>query len=255
MRYQVTLENNQTRSVHQVDISEEIKELKDTMNKLMMAQAIDPKVCEFCESPDHKPDECPSLFEDVGDVNAISGCASDRAPQKPRQHRYGLMNDVFSWRDDHNFQKKPTDSRGQQRQQSPRYDPLHRRMEAQNPPREKPKKSREEIVAQIDDTFKKSGKQNEKRFEQTETQLTQIATYVYELKKANGILCSQVIQNPEGGVNDVTLRTGRAVGSGADTMQKNATKPVAQPHALTKTTPELIAQPIMKPVTHKFIYL
>lgn len=75
-------------------MSNKIKELKDMMCELMVVQAVKPKVCEFCKSTDLKTDECPTLFEDIRDVNAIGGWASKRAQVPPRQgqHQFGLAN-------------------------------------------------------------------------------------------------------------------------------------------------------------------
>lgn len=64
-------------------------------------------------------------------------------------------------------------------------------------------------MAQLVETVLKKRERNDKRFEQIKTQLKQISTSVYELKNREGILPSQVIENPKEGVHDVTLQTGK----------------------------------------------
>ncbi|CAM8926149.1 unnamed protein product [Rhodiola kirilowii] len=72
-------------------MTEELKQMKDMMQKLIMKQTVQVKPCEFCSATNHKTDACPSLQEDTqAKVNAVGEFQNynNHAPQQPQQQYY-----------------------------------------------------------------------------------------------------------------------------------------------------------------------
>ena len=94
------------------------------------------------------------------DVNAIGGWTN-----QPRG-KFGLANNGFSWRETSN---QGQNNHNNQRPNSQPYQTPQRRQEnTTNAQAQQPKRTIEEIVGQLADTFRKSEERNDKRFGQLE---------------------------------------------------------------------------------------
>ncbi|CAM8905181.1 unnamed protein product [Rhodiola kirilowii] len=72
-------------------MTEEIKQMREMVQKLMMNQMIQVKPYEFCGATNHKTDACPILQEDTqANVNAMCEFQNynNHAPQQPQQQYY-----------------------------------------------------------------------------------------------------------------------------------------------------------------------
>ncbi|CAM8948333.1 unnamed protein product [Rhodiola kirilowii] len=72
-------------------MAEELKQMKEMMQKLIMKQPVQVKPCEFCGATNHKTDSCPSLQEEEhGCVNAVGEFQNynNQTPQQPQQQYY-----------------------------------------------------------------------------------------------------------------------------------------------------------------------
>ncbi|CAM8978194.1 unnamed protein product [Rhodiola kirilowii] len=89
-------EFSRTRSVAKAEtpsnqVTEELKQMREMMQKLIMKQSVQVKPCEFCGATNHKTDACPSLQEDTpANVNAVGEFQhyNNHAPRQPQQQYY-----------------------------------------------------------------------------------------------------------------------------------------------------------------------
>ena len=184
VRYQNSLKGGRTRAVHQVDVSDEVKDLREIVYKYITSQEVKLPVCGFCNSIDHKTDACPNMDKFTEDVNAIGNWGNNRqwTANQPPRGGFGLANAGYSWKGEssnhgqhnNNNQKPPN---------QPYQTPQRRQEHSSNNQNQPPKKPLDEIVEQLAETMRKNEERNDKKFGQIDAQLTQIATTVNSLQK------------------------------------------------------------------------
>ncbi|CAM8972309.1 unnamed protein product [Rhodiola kirilowii] len=104
-------EFSRTRNVSKAEtpanpMADELKQMKEMMQKLVMNQVVQVRPCEFCGATDHKTDACPTMVEEEqGDVNALNGFQNynNRAPGR----QYGQAANGQSKKNDNNAPREP----------------------------------------------------------------------------------------------------------------------------------------------------
>ncbi|CAM8900149.1 unnamed protein product [Rhodiola kirilowii] len=220
---------------------EELKQMKEMMQKLVMNQVVQVRPCEFCGAIDHKTDAYPIVVEEEqGDVNALNGFQnySNRAPER----QYGQTANGQSWRIDNNAPREPAhqatsqqtqQAAPQQTQQYNYYRPPYRQQQGgynsenqyqqrgQNynqtgPSNQNSSKSLEEVVKELAASTQQLATmvhQNQAKTDgaifELSKQISQVATTVSKPKNDPRRLPTQTIPNSKSSVNAVTLRSGK----------------------------------------------
>ncbi|KAM1559980.1 hypothetical protein TB1_003250 [Malus domestica] len=179
-----------------------------------------PMVCGVCSIQGHASEKCPQLIKNGGweSVNAIGFQSQNQPRHDPYSNKYNP-----GWRDHPNFKwREPQQSQPQGgfRQQPPGF-----YTKPYAPPQIQPQSSPNTSGNALDnDTLVKllttltQGQENQnKRVDQLEKQMGQIAEVVGQIRD-QGRLPSSTIPNPKGGFESakaITLRSGKEVGVGS----------------------------------------
>ncbi|CAM8940724.1 unnamed protein product [Rhodiola kirilowii] len=206
-------EFSRTKSVAKADtpanpMAEEMKQMKEMMVQLMRRQPVQVKPCEFCSATDHKTDACPTLFEeDPAEVNAVDGHQGYSYHPGPNQ-AYGRPPVGQNWRND-----APREQSGPgQYQRGQSHDQAGPSNRGQNKSLEDVVKELAASTQQLAATMHQNQAKTDGAIIDLSKQMSQLATTVAELKSEPGRLPSQTVQNPQGNVSVVTLRSaGRIV--------------------------------------------
>ncbi|CAM9000903.1 unnamed protein product [Rhodiola kirilowii] len=204
-------EFSRTRNVSQVEppsgtMAEEIKQLKEMMQQVIRRQPVQAKPCEFCGALDHKTDGCSTLVEDdQGEVNAVGDYQSYGSRTGPNR-QYGQGANGQGWRNDNQAPREPAQQQGSYNNRN-QYQQRGQNQNQAGPSQQG--KSLEDIVKDLVISVHQFQAKTDGAIADLSKQMSQIATTVSELKNDPGRLPSQIIPNPKGNVNAVTLRSGK----------------------------------------------
>ncbi|KAH6766589.1 hypothetical protein C2S52_017572 [Perilla frutescens var. hirtella] len=174
------------------DQDSRIDRLCDKIEKILSgaSMARKPRPCGVCKSISHFTDECPTLQDEMEEVNAVGG-------QNGHSRRYDPHSQTYNpgWRDHENFRwRRPEDGHPAR--------PLP-------PPEEKRKPSRlEDLVFAMAEENEKFKQETRAGLSHMSKQINQLAQAMHKMEEKNGKLPSQV-ENPREQVNAVALRSGK----------------------------------------------
>ncbi|CAM8948630.1 unnamed protein product [Rhodiola kirilowii] len=166
-------------------MAEELKQMKEMMQKLIMRQPVQVKPCEFCGATDHKTDACPTVVEEEhGDVNALNGFQNydNHAPGR----QYGQAANRQSWRNDNHAPREPAQQTApQQTQQYNYYRPPY-----PSPSHQSSSKSLDDIMKELATTMHRNQAKDDETLAELGKQISNLAQAVSELKSDPGRLLS-----------------------------------------------------------------
>ncbi|CAM8956923.1 unnamed protein product [Rhodiola kirilowii] len=169
-------EFSRTRSVAKAEIpsnqvTEELRQMREMMQKLIMKQSVQVKPCEFCGATNHKTDACPTLQEDT-QVNVNAGGYNNQ--NQYQQHR------------------KNYNQAGPSHQSSSKsLEDIVKELAA----------STQQIVT----TVQQNQVKTDRTLAELSKQMSILAQTVFELKRHPGMLPSQTVPNPRGNINTLAV--------------------------------------------------
>ncbi|CAM8987338.1 unnamed protein product [Rhodiola kirilowii] len=102
-------------------MAEEMKQLREMMQRVIRRQPVQVRPCEICGATDHKTDDCPTMVEeDQGEVNAVDGYQIYNNRARPSRE-YGQAANGQNWRNDNQAPREPAQQAAPQQTQQPSY--------------------------------------------------------------------------------------------------------------------------------------
>ncbi|KAM1814431.1 hypothetical protein ACFX11_028099 [Malus domestica] len=211
--------------VHEVsstsNIQSQLANLPSIVSQMAEGMKIQgPMVCGVCSIQGHASEKCPQLIENGGweSANAIGFQSQNQPRHDPCSNTYNP-----GWRDHPNFKwREPQQSQPQGgfRQQPPGfytkpYAPLQ--IQPQSAPNTSGNALHNDTLVKLLTTLTQGQENQNKRVDQLEKQMGQIAEVVGQIRD-QGKLPSSTIPNPKGGFESakaITLRSGKEVGAGS----------------------------------------
>ncbi|KAI3515815.1 hypothetical protein L1887_14720 [Cichorium endivia] len=211
--------NHRVNEVDTSNIESRLSDLTTVVQKLATGSSQQVMMCGICATVGHPTDMCPTLHEDVVEVNAMGGYQGQHHKQPDYHSSYNS-----SWRPNPNlsYAPKPLPQNAltrpqypQQHQQSyqPRqqHQPHYQQHQTHHSQPSSSGMSLEDIVKSLATTPQKFQQDTRTSISNLEAQMGELASSMSKLE-TRGKFPSQTEKNPRGDVNAITLRSGKKTG-------------------------------------------